>query len=228
MDLANRVEKRGFFKINQVLCSLTQIQYTSGMQQNPHYLIWLDLEMTGLDTTTDRIIEIATVVTDNQLNIIAEGPMLAIHQLQATLDEMDGWNTKQHAKSGLTARVQQSLVTEAAAEAQTLAFLEQYVTPKKSPMCGNSICQDRRFLHRWMPKLEQYFHYRNLDVSTVKELAKHWAPKIAKQFKKKSNHLALDDIREAIAELRHYKAHFFSIPSEITQALAGGAPSSTS
>ena len=165
--------------------------------------------MTGLDTQTDSIIEIATIVTDCELNTLAEGPVVAIHQPDEVLNKMDEWNTKQHGGSGLTERVRQSTVTEQQAEQQTLEFLQQYVSSGKSPMCGNSICQDRRFLARCMPGLEEYFHYRNLDVSTIKELVRRWAPQIAKGFEKKANHLALDDIKESIAELQYYREHFF-------------------
>ena len=174
-----------------------------------HNLIWIDLEMTGLDTDQDRIIEIATIVTDENLNILAEGPVLAIHQPDIVLNAMDEWNTRQHGQSGLVQRVRRSTLTAQDAEQQTLAFLKKWVDAKKSPMCGNSICQDRRFLARQMPTLERFFHYRNLDVSTVKELAYRWRPDILSSFEKKGNHLALDDIRDSIRELRHYKAHFF-------------------
>jgi len=171
-------------------------------------LIWIDLEMTGLDPDTDVIIEIATIVTDDQLNVLAEGPMIAIHQEDKILDGMDEWNTRQHGGSGLTERVKNSKYTEAQAEAETLAFLEQYVPKGKSPMCGNSICQDRRFLYRSMKTLEAYFHYRNLDVSTLKELSRMWAPaEIHKGFNKHGSHLAMDDIRESIAEMAYYRAH---------------------
>lgn len=172
-------------------------------------LVWIDLEMTGLNPDTDVIIEIATIVTDSQLNMLAEGPMLAVRQSQATMDGMDEWNTRQHGKSGLTARVLASEIDAAEAERQTIAFLEQWVPKGASPMCGNSICQDRRFLWRGMPQLEAFFHYRNLDVSTVKELAKRWRPEIADGVKKNSSHLALDDIRDSIAELQHYQKYFF-------------------
>ena len=182
------------------------------MSQNDTNLIWIDLEMTGLDTQNDAIIEIATIVTDSELNILAEGPMLAIHQSDAILASMDEWNTKQHGGSGLTQRVKDSRIDEAEAERQTIAFLEQYVPAGKSPMCGNSICQDRRFLDRCMPKLEAFFHYRNLDVSTLKELASRWAPEVYKGFNKNSSHLALDDIRDSIAELVHYREHFIRLP----------------
>ncbi|HLU62557.1 MAG TPA: oligoribonuclease [Gammaproteobacteria bacterium] len=178
------------------------------MTQNAENLIWIDLEMTGLDPFTDRIIEIATLVTDKHLNILAEGPVLAIHQSDEVLAGMDEWNTRQHGASGLTERVRSSRIDEAAAERETIAFLQQWVPANASPMCGNSICQDRRFLAKWMPGLERYFHYRNLDVSTLKELARRWAPKVAAGFTKESKHLALDDIRDSIEELRHYRATF--------------------
>ncbi|OGV26493.1 MAG: oligoribonuclease [Legionellales bacterium RIFCSPHIGHO2_12_FULL_37_14] len=176
--------------------------------KNNHNLIWIDLEMTGLNPDTDRIIEIATVVTDLNLNILAEGPVFAIHQVQALLASMDEWNTKQHNSSGLVKRVQKSKVTEDEAEAETIEFLSQYVDKGKSPMCGNSIWQDRRFLCKYMPNLANFFHYRNLDVSTLKELALRWRPKIMHGFKKSSNHLALDDVKDSIAELMYYKEHF--------------------
>ena len=178
---------------------------------NKGYLIWIDLEMTGLDYYKERIIEIATVITDSQLNVIAEGPSLAIHQPDELLAAMDDWNTRQHAKSGLTKRVRSSVVDEATAEKQTLEFLRQHVLQKKSPMCGNSIYQDRCFLHRYMPDLEEHFHYRNLDVSTVKELAARWVPNIKKALKKESTHLALNDVYDSIEELRYYREYFFVI-----------------
>ena len=177
--------------------------------QKDKNLIWIDLEMTGLDTQQDKIIEIATIVTDSDLNILAEGPMLAIHQSDEIMGGMDEWNTKQHGGSGLTKRVAESSMNEAEAEKQTIAFLEQYVSKGKSPMCGNSICQDRRFMARLMPELEDFFLYRNLDVSTLKELAKRWAPDVAKGVVKQSSHLALDDTRDSINELRHYREHLF-------------------
>ena len=178
--------------------------------QNKDNLIWIDLEMTGLDTDNDLIIEIATIVTDAQLNVLAEGPVMAIHQSDVILDGMDEWNTNQHGKSGLTQRVRDSAINEAEAEAKTLEFLKQWVPERASPMCGNSICQDRRFLHRCMPQLEAYFHYRNLDVSSLKELAQRWAPEVAKGFKKSEAHLAMDDIRESIAELKYYRQHLMN------------------
>ncbi|MFU8820715.1 MAG: oligoribonuclease [Gammaproteobacteria bacterium] len=175
-------------------------------------LVWIDLEMTGLDPDSDRVIEIATVVTDKQLNILAEGPVVAIHQDDAVLATMDEWNTRQHGQSGLVDRVRHSRVTEHEAELATLTFLLRYAEPGASPMCGNSICQDRRFLARCMPELERFFHYRNLDVSTLKELARRWAPAVADGFRKESKHLALDDIRDSIEELRHYREHLFRLP----------------
>ena len=168
-------------------------------------LIWIDLEMTGLDTVSDRIIEIATIVTDKQLNELAEGPVLAIRQSQSRVDAMDEWNTRQHGKSGLTERVLASDITAADAEKRTLEFLAGWVESGVSPMCGNSICQDRRFLAREMPELERYFHYRNLDVSTLKILAQQWAPGVATGFVKESSHRALSDIRDSIAELVWYR-----------------------
>jgi oligoribonuclease len=177
-------------------------------------LIWIDLEMTGLIPERHRIIEIATVVTDQHLNLLAEGPVLAIHQSDEELATMDAWNTNQHGKSGLTARVRESAVLDADAEQQTLDFLAQWVPAGKSPMCGNSICQDRRFLARWMPRLERHFHYRNLDVSTLKELCSRWAPSVSRQYVKISTHLALDDIRDSIAELQFYRANFIRLPQD--------------
>ncbi|HEX6261054.1 MAG TPA: oligoribonuclease [Woeseiaceae bacterium] len=173
-------------------------------------LIWIDLEMTGLDTVTDEIIEIATIVTDRDLNEIAEGPVLVVHQTQATMQNMDAWNTKQHRESGLVERVFASELTVADAEQQTLEFLKKHTEQGASPMCGNSICQDRRFLARQMPLLEGFFHYRNLDVSSLKILAQLWAPAVAKGFVKESSHRALQDIRDSIAELRHYRENLFS------------------
>ncbi len=175
-------------------------------------LIWIDLEMTGLDPQRHRIIEIATIVTDKDLNVLAEGPVLAIHQPEAELLAMDEWCTRTHGESGLTRRVRESDVSEAHAEQATLDFLAQYVGEGESPMCGNSIGQDRRFLDRYMPRLEAYFHYRNLDVSTLKELARRWAPQVYAGVQKASRHLALDDIRDSIAELQHYRMHFLTLP----------------
>ena len=179
--------------------------------KEPTHLIWIDLEMTGLKPDQDRILEIATVITDRHLEILAEGPVLAIAQAESILISMDAWNTKHHTRSGLLERVRSQGVSESEAEAQTLSFLAEWVKPGLSPMCGNSICQDRRFLHRYMSNLEQYFHYRNLDVSTVKELAKYWKPAIVAGFKKKSAHIAMADIKESIDEMKHYRQHFFNL-----------------
>lgn len=179
------------------------------MTANPDLrLIWIDLEMTGLDTQNDHIIEIATIITDEQLNILAEGPVLAVHQSDRVLNAMDEWNTRQHGQSGLTERVRRSALGAAEVEQQTLAFLQKWIEPGKSPMCGNSICQDRRFLAREMPALEKYFHYRNLDVSSIKELVRRWRPELLTGLKKESTHLALDDIRDSIRELRYYREYF--------------------
>lgn len=171
-------------------------------------LIWIDLEMTGLSPEDDVIIEIATIVTDSNLNILAEGPMLAVHQPDNIMNGMDEWNTRQHGKSGLTERVRNSDISAASAERQTITFLEQWVPKGKSPICGNSICQDRRFLAHYMPELEEYFHYRNLDVSTIKELARRWEPEVLAGVKKLGAHLALDDIKDSINELVHYRNTF--------------------
>jgi oligoribonuclease len=183
------------------------------MNPNPTNLIWIDLEMTGLLPERHRIIEIATLVTDQHLNALAEGPVIAVHQSDEELEAMDEWNTSQHGGSGLTRRVRESAIGEAGAERQTLEFLRRWVPPGRSPMCGNSICQDRRFLARWMPELEKHFHYRNLDVSTLKELCHRWAPSIARGFNKESRHLALDDVKDSIAELRYYRENFLRIPA---------------
>ncbi|CAK0773189.1 oligoribonuclease [Gammaproteobacteria bacterium] len=183
------------------------------VSQNPSHLVWIDLEMTGLEPESDLIIEIATLITDTHLNLVAEGPVIAVHQNDTALIRMDEWNTRQHHSSGLVARVRASRIDVAQAERLTLDFVSRYVPANKSPICGNSICQDRRFLARYMPTLEKWFHYRNLDVSTVKELAKRWAPTIAKSFKKNSTHLAIEDIRASVAELRHYREHFLSLPT---------------
>ncbi len=178
------------------------------MAQDSRNLIWIDLEMTGLEPDRDYIIEIATVVTDKDLNILAEGPVIAIHQEESILAEMDDWNQKHHGQSGLIERVKSSQIKEIEAENMTLEFLRQWLPENKSPMCGNSICQDRRFLYRFMPNLEAYFHYRNLDVSTLKELAARWAPDIYNGFQKTGAHKALDDIIESIEELRYYRENF--------------------
>lgn len=177
------------------------------MSTNANNLIWIDLEMTGLDPRHDRIIEIATVVTDANLNVIAEGPVFAVHQSNELLSGMDEWNTKQHNMSGLVKRVQESQISEAVAEAETIAFLLRHTVAGKSPMCGNSVWQDRRFLSAYMPTLEKYFHYRLVDVSTIKELALRWAPSVYNGFKKESAHLALSDIHDSINELRYYREH---------------------
>ena len=176
-------------------------------------LIWIDLEMTGLDTVNDHIIEIATVVTDKDLNVLAEGPMLAIHQPESVLQAMDEWNQRQHGGSGLIQRIRDSATTLASAEQQTLSFLSAWLDKGQSPMCGNSICQDRRFLAREMPILERFFHYRNLDVSTLKELARRWSPKVLEGLEKHSTHLALDDVHDSINELKHYRQHFIRVES---------------
>ncbi|TCK05615.1 oligoribonuclease [Marinobacterium mangrovicola] len=174
-------------------------------------LIWVDLEMTGLIPEKDRIIEMAAIVTDADLNLIAESPVICVHQSDELLDGMDEWCTRQHGQSGLTARVKASEITESQAEQTMLDFLKQHVEKGVSPMCGNSIGQDRRFLYAYMPELESYFHYRNLDVSTIKELARRWKPEVLDGVKKKGSHLALDDIRDSIEELRYYREHFFAL-----------------
>lgn len=185
---------------------------------NNDRLIWIDLEMTGLDTGRDSILEIATVVTDSQLNVLAEGPEIAVAHPAAVLEAMDDWNRNQHRKSGLWQRVVESQITLAQAEAQTVAFLSQWVPANASPMCGNSICQDRRFMHRLMPRLEKYFHYRNLDVSTLKELARRWAPAVLEGVRKQSAHTALSDVHDSIAELRHYRRYMGTLAGEAQQA----------
>ncbi|MBL8438330.1 MAG: oligoribonuclease [Zoogloeaceae bacterium] len=181
------------------------------MAQDPNHLVWLDLEMTGLEPDRDRIIEIAMVVTDGDLKVKAEGPVLAVFQPAAVLDGMDEWNRTTHGRSGLIDRVKASPFGEEEAEATMLAFLQEWVPERSSPMCGNSICQDRRFLARYMPRLEAWFHYRNLDVSTLKELARRWRPEVAKGVAKKGKHEALSDIHESIAELAHYRTHFLKV-----------------
>ena len=178
---------------------------------NDMNLVWVDLEMTGLEPDTDRIIEVAVVVTDMHLNIIAEGPVFAIHQSDATLDKMDAWNKGTHGRSGLIDRVRASTVSEEQAEAALIVFLKQFVPAGKSPMCGNTICQDRRFMARTMPKLESFFHYRNLDVSTLKELCRRWKPELVSGFKKHQKHTALADIIESVEELKYYREHFIKV-----------------
>lgn len=178
---------------------------------NGNRLVWIDLEMTGLDPEKERIIEMATIITDSELNTVAEGPVLAIHQPDSLLDSMDEWCTNTHGASGLTQRVKDSRISEAEAEQQTLEFLKHHLIKGQSPLCGNSIGQDRRFLVKYMPELEDFFHYRNLDVSTIKELARRWRPDVLDGVKKKGSHLALDDIRDSIDELRHYREHFFKL-----------------
>lgn len=181
------------------------------MPQDPNALVWIDLEMTGLNPDTDLIIEIATIVTDANLNILAEGPVLAIHQSDDVLNGMDEWNTRTHGKTGLTERVRNTTTTVEEAEQQTIDFISQYCVRNKSPLCGNTICQDRRFMFRHMPKLEAWVHYRNLDVSVLKELAKRWRPDVLDGIEKKNTHKALDDIRESIEELRHYREVFLKL-----------------
>jgi len=181
------------------------------MAQNQNYLVWLDMEMTGLVPETDRIIEVAMVVTDNDLNTIAEAPTLVVHQPDSVLDAMDNWNKSTHGKSGLIDRIKVSTLNEAQVEEQFLAFLKEHIPARTSPICGNSICQDRRFMARWMPKLEDYFHYRNLDVSTLKELAKRWKPEVAQGIKKHGKHEALADIYESIEEMKHYRDNFLKL-----------------
>jgi oligoribonuclease len=184
----------------------------SDMSPDPNNLIWIDLEMTGLIPEQHRIIEIATIVTDARLNVLAEGPVIAVYQPEHELAAMDEWNTQQHGESGLVQRVRDSRIGEAEAQALTLEFLARWVPAGRSPMCGNSICQDRRFLARWMPELERYFHYRNLDVSTLKELCQRWAPQLMAGLNKSSTHVALNDVRDSIAELAYYREHFLRLP----------------
>ena len=181
------------------------------MPQDPNALVWIDLEMTGLNPESDRIIEIATLITNSELEIIAQGPVLAIHQSDGVLAAMDEWNTRTHQASGLVERVRSSTLAESDAERQTLAFIQRHVPKNRSPLCGNSICQDRRFLARFMPQLESWLHYRNLDVSSLKELVKRWRPGLYNGFEKKNTHKALDDIMESVAELRYYREHFLRL-----------------
>ncbi len=181
------------------------------MAQNENHLVWLDMEMTGLDPERDRIIEMAMIVTDGNLETVAESPVWVVHQPDVVLDAMDDWNKKTHGKSGLIDRVRNSVLDEAAVEAAALAFMQEYVPQRTSPMCGNSIGQDRRFMVRYMPVLEAWFHYRNLDVSTLKELCRRWKPEIARGFEKESAHTALADIRESIDELKYYREHFIKM-----------------
>jgi len=181
------------------------------MPQDQNNLVWLDMEMTGLDPDRDRIIELAMVITDSQLNIVAEAPVLVVHQPDSALDAMDDWNKSTHARSGLIAKVKASVLAEAETEQQYLDFLALHVPSRTSPMCGNSICQDRRFMARHLPRLEAYFHYRNLDVSTLKELVKRWKPELAKGMTKHGKHEALADIRESIEELKYYREHFLKV-----------------
>ncbi|MBX6318857.1 oligoribonuclease [Pigmentiphaga sp.] len=181
------------------------------MALNENHLVWLDMEMTGLDPEKERIIEVAVVVTDSQLEVVAEGPVLVVHQPDALLDAMDAWNKATHGRSGLIDKVKASTLTETQAEDILLEFLSQHVPPGKSPLCGNTISQDRRFMVRYMPRLEAFFHYRNLDVSTLKELCRRWKPEIYKGFEKKSRHEALADIYESIAELKYYREHFLRV-----------------
>ena len=184
---------------------------TAKSVKSEHNLIWLDMEMTGLQPDTDRIIEVAIVITDSELNILAEGPVLVIHQSDAVLDGMDNWNKGTHGRSGLIDKVKASTLTEEQAEAELLAFLKRWVPAGKSPMCGNTIGQDRRFMVKYMPRLEAYFHYRNLDVSTLKELSLRWKPEVYRSFVKASKHEALADIQESIDELKHYREHFIRL-----------------
>ena len=181
------------------------------MSSSDDNLIWLDMEMSGLNTETDKVLEVATVVTDPNLNIIAEGPVIVIHQSDEILNAMDAWNQSTHSKSGLIEKVKRSSFDEAYAEETTIEFLKKHIAPNKSPMCGNSICQDRRFMAKHMPSLENYFHYRNLDVSVFKELSRRWSPSLYQGFKKTSKHEALSDIYESIEELKYYREHFLKL-----------------
>jgi oligoribonuclease len=205
--------ERGEPEDRSAAASPSRPQGLSAARPDETRLVWVDMEMTGLRPEIDRIIEVAVVVTDSDLKLLAEGPVLVIHQPDSVLSGMDAWNTATHGRSGLTEQVRRSHLTEAAAQVQLLEFLRAWVPPGKSPMCGNSICQDRRFMARYMPEFEAWFHYRNLDVSTVKELCKRWAPSVARGFAKRSAHTALADILESIEELAYYRAHFIAAPS---------------
>lgn len=178
------------------------------MPQQYDAFVWMDLEMTGLEPEHDRIIEMATIITDPDLRIIAEGPVIVIHQEQSLLDGMDEWNTRTHTKTGLTTKVKLSRVTERQAEIETLDFIQRFTFKNRAPLCGNSICQDRRFLYKYMPELSEWLHYRNIDVSSFKEVSKYWAPQMTANFNKRASHQALDDIKESIEEMRHYRDHF--------------------
>lgn len=174
-------------------------------------LVWVDMEMSGLNPDSDRVLEVAVVVTDAQLEVLAEGPVLVLHQSDRVLNGMDAWNRSTHGRSGLIDKVRASTLEESMVEEQLISFLARYVSPGKAPMCGNSICQDRRFMARWLPRLENFFHYRNVDVSTLKELARRWAPQVMRSFEKKSKHEALADIYESIEEMRHYRQHLLKV-----------------
>jgi oligoribonuclease len=207
-ESASHAAKRGRASPEKIMSQpLTSSPSMRDTRYDENNLVWVDMEMSGLNPDCDRVLEVAVVVTDSQLEVLAEGPVLALYQTDRVLGAMDSWNTSTHGRSGLTARVRESKVNEEEAENEVIAFLERYVPAGKSPMCGNSICQDRRFMARWLPRLEGYFHYRNLDVSTLKELARRWKPEIVRSFEKKSRHEALADIYESIAELKHYRQH---------------------
>ena len=178
------------------------------MPQNPNVLVWMDLEMTGLDPEKDRIIEMATIITDGDLRVVAEGPVIVVHQQQELLDGMDEWNTRTHNKTGLVQKVKISRITERQAEIETLDFIQRHTLKNRAPLCGNSICQDRRFLYKYMPELSEWLHYRNVDVSSFKEMARHWSPSILPGHEKRASHQALDDIKESIDELRYYRNNF--------------------
>ncbi len=196
--------------VEKIMSQHTQTNAARAARFDDNNLIWVDMEMSGLNPDSDRVLEVAVVITDTQLEVIAEGPVIAIHQSDRVLDGMDAWNTSTHGRSGLIDRVRRSPMDESEAEESVVSFLARYVPSGKSPMCGNSICQDRRFMARWLPQIEAYFHYRNLDVSTLKELARRWKPDVVRAFEKKSKHEALADIYESIAELKHYRAHWLA------------------